>query len=213
MRIEYSKKLTDGRELAPFLSLEEPQFVQSWESSSKDKYLVAMKYDLPGLEKSLVSTIENNLRGNNFKTTRSGNRSLWVSTPDKFSLYLESEVTNNNAERLVKKNTRPKREFIFTRQIPVFWEAPSVDVSGEVCYEAFEGVEPAPVLDVLNKLGYAAVVIPTPEELREAIEKLKVSRRSSSSDDDESHYHDSDDDTDPLNTAAGIAIGTVISSD
>ena len=82
-------------------------------------------------------------------------------------------------------------------------------MKGTVAYESLESAEPTPVLDILNTLGYSAEVIPTPQEIEEAIEKARASakRRSSST------HHNSDSGIGGLGLATGVAIGAGLFGD
>ena len=179
MKIIYHKRITDDNELKPFLSQLEPQF-----SDERNRYIVVMKYNLRSLEKSLLDNINKHLKEKGFTTTPSSDNNLWISKPDKFLLTLDAKITRERDSssdisyyfdvqnsQMIKRGTKLEKNFFGTKEIPVYFEIPSVNISGQVDYGALEEVEIVPVLDVLTALNYESKVISTNQEYLDALKE------------------------------------------
>ena len=151
---------------------------------------ILKKYDLKGLEKNLVDSIEKKLKEKSFAITRNNNNELWASKPNKFSLILNATVTHcgrgtpNESEGMFlctkdyeRKGIKTIKMGIFRRkkQIPVYEEIPSVNIDGKVRYANFREDNPISVLNVLTSLGYQSKVASLPQEVKEASKGLEES--------------------------------------
>jgi len=181
MKILYEKRIDDANKLAPFVTPLDYE-------NRVDEYIVRMKYDIIKLESVLTDELEGAFKQNGFDASRTASNILWVSNPEKLSLRLQARVSGRNSRtstetdiadlvhfdercRLEEKGTRKKVGggiFSGSKRVPVYWERPSVIVSGEAAYEII-GSDPAAVLKILKGQGYDSDVITTPEEGFEAM--------------------------------------------
>ena len=148
-----------------------------------------LNYDQEGMEKDLTEDAEQRLVKSGFEVQRAGDNSLWVpgltgQDQDPFALKLSTYHSSpwgyyEDEAKWEPAGTKTIGR-VFRREGPIHMEIPVVEVSGTVTFERLEGSDPAPVLDVLTSLGYGCEVIPTSQELEEAVVRAKSSSSSSS---------------------------------
>ena len=187
MRIDYHKNITEAKELELLVIPAKPELVEMIGYRGL-RCIVPVTYDLKGIEKKLLDVIEKDFHAIHFKTTRSASNRLWVSEPDQLALKIEAEYTRNKSVLMLDDNEMVQKGKTLMRvkkilsgfkevEFPVYYEIPKpVKISGNINYTALEGVEPSPILNILNSHGYSATAIPTPEEVAEAVKKIKTVR-------------------------------------
>lgn len=191
MKISFSRLVEKG-EIRAYVTKLKPEFMDVYETF----FFVGMNYDLPGLRNSLLERIQRGLETIQCTVNRTSKGSLWVSSPDQFSLTLDalfisgegtygprskslSQYDLNNKPDIAVPNveTLPKRNsFGLIRQHPIRVEAPYARAEGEVYYESLSA-EPTPVLNVLNTLGFACTVVPTPANVELMLRELENRRK------------------------------------
>lgn len=137
-----------------------------------------------------MSEINESLQRDGFETTITSGYSLWSSVPDQFSLIVNANLPGKNVDTTcyssanieyvwsvvtLKEFKEAERVFfgLIKKRELVYIEVPRVQVSGRVDYERLKEVEPTPVLNTLNTLGYNSVVIPTSREIEESVESIR----------------------------------------
>ena len=220
MKIEISRKISGFKNLEEFVKEREPVFAE-YRSDKNNVNLILVEYDCDKLLKNLTNAVEDAFKEKNFKITRSAFNALWSSEPDQFSFALYAKPSDAYYE--YTRNAKPiekigedvvKKKTLFggrtNKTIEKYRVVPSVSLSGTVSYEGFKRVEPKPVLEALAKLDYASRVIPTSEDLLEAIEKIRLASKNRSSGYSHSSSGSHSEDDDLLSHAAAFALGAVL---
>lgn len=164
---------------------------------------VYLRYLFPELRGKMVADIEEGLHKLRLSTKRTSADSLWITGANAF-LYLECgwgeydyfssrnrpearpSIRGGRLEEIGKKEierdelirvgwfrTKSVKKMV---TVPVYKEIPAhVRIRGKIFYEAIDA-SPEEVLDVLKKLRYDSVVIPTPEEVKDVMERYSSAR-------------------------------------
>jgi len=193
MEIKFSKRVDDGRVIDPFITmresrlfygdnLKEPKLTRSSGLERSDlmipsdaKEIYEYQYDYEGLTRFFVDQLEEAFSRNSYGVTPVSDNELWID-PDRFSLELMARedvgdslgdiCTEGHGRLKLKGNKQIKSGHwgIFSYQIPVYEEQPSIILSGKVTYEYREDIDPVNVINLLKKEGYNPRVIPTKKE-------------------------------------------------
>jgi len=181
MRIEFNKNIEGYDNLEGFLTAEPEKYHHN---SFQDGYFIKFEDNLDKLKKYLVDGLEQEFK-KTFTTTRTAYNTLWIAGNNPFSLRLDADKNSSwkleqKADRwdLIGNHTRKKR-FSKTIQIPIFREIPEANVKGKICFERLDGIDPNPILGILINNNYESEVIPTSQELEDAIKRSKKSSKSS----------------------------------
>ncbi|MDP1694548.1 MAG: hypothetical protein Q8L34_03330 [Candidatus Woesearchaeota archaeon] len=167
MRIDFNDTIEGKDRLQPFTT--EP-IVEVVDGVKK----INPSIDIGRLVTTLVDVLESSLTQNAFKVNRSTANTLLVSSPLLFSMHVRANQYDSRVcdyELLGKETIRHQRKFLGIplkpreTTITTYRQIPKVYVRGSILFEQLQGIEPSPVLDILTKLGYTPLVIPTPEEL------------------------------------------------
>jgi hypothetical protein len=141
----------------------------------KNKY-IQFDYELDTLRSENFDSIHSSFKEGGYKLKRTSTGSIWVSKPESFSLdfYVSSPYRSIYSgwddENFEMVGFEPGS---FRKKIKLYQEIPRVTLAGNVYYNNLTGVDPLPVLEVLDALGYVTTVYTTAQELEAGINNSK----------------------------------------
>lgn len=217
MRIEYSKTIAEPQ---LFNGVITPQPVEYDDNRRGD--VIRLRYDLGALESRLTDLLDIRIRALGMQSQRTASGRIWISAPTPCAVILQANRVNGHPldddhrvspywftdSDFTQIGTRENRRFFGRKQIPIYQEKPgAISIFGKVTYEGFENLNPTPMLNVLAAEGYGSVVVPTSQELEDALVRAKkelASRRSASA------RQDSGGSDGVVAFAAGVLLGSFL---
>jgi hypothetical protein len=183
MIIEFTKVIVGKDALGEFCIQQEAvphkngnKAFNAWE------YRVNYTYHLSELNASLIEGLESVLKERHYATFKYADDKLWISEPDQFSVnlltnsytpgYYEDDAWKKieiaEDHQTLRTVTMPLKKII-TRDADVYTFEPKVTVNGRICYALTGKIDPIPLLQTLQTMGYTAEITSIPKEITEAL--------------------------------------------